>query len=125
MARTLALHDYSFMAGVGEELSVSDEQADALVNRGNAVYLDGVPVREILITEHPVTGTGGNSGTEYTFGETAPVVPAVPEELKRPWGNATKGEWIKYALAADPDLTEEAANDMSKVQLMQAYGERL
>jgi hypothetical protein len=55
------------------------------------------------------------------------VVEEIPDDgtVKRPYGNATKSAWISYALTVDPELTEEAATGMSKVQLMSAYGERL
>ena len=123
MIRTLAPFDpRSFSASVDDELhGLSDERAAELVGMQMAVYLDiSEPVREIPNAEQPVIGVGENSGTEYEFGE-----PEETPELKKPYGNATRAEWVKYALSKDSDLTEEAANDMSKVQLMQAYGERL
>ena len=122
MIRTLAPFDpRSFSASVDEELTLDDDRAHALVGMQLAIYIDSdAPVREILNAEQPVTGVGENSGTEYEFGK-----PEETPELKRPYGNATKAQWVEYALSVDPDLTEEAAGDMSKVSLMTAYGERL
>lgn len=115
MLRTIVLWDRSFGGDIGQVLSASDEKAADLVSSGDAVYVDGVePVREIPNTEQP-----------DPVSEVLPSKTEEAEKLKRPYGNATKDEWRKYALATDPDLTEEAAADMSKVQLMQAYGERL
>jgi hypothetical protein len=101
----------------GETVTVDDEVAYAVVIHQNAAELiegSPEPVRKIPNTEHP-----------DPVGEVLPPKTEEAEKLKRPYGNATKDEWRKYAVATDPDLTEEAAADMSKVQLMQAYGERL
>jgi hypothetical protein len=51
-------------------------------------------------------------------------------EPKRPYGNAPKSAWIRYAVAMSgkkgcPVITEERAEEMSKADLMSRYGERL
>lgn len=48
-----------------------------------------------------------------------------PEEIKRPYGNAPKSAWIRYALSVDPKMTEERAEGMTKADLLSRYGERL
>jgi hypothetical protein len=118
MLRTIALHDSSFAHSVGDTFSTDAEQAAELVRRGNAVYADGLepPVREIPNAEQRA---------EAPRDEISESPELEAAAVKRPYGNATKGEWIAYALSVDPDLTEEAAGEMSKVSLMTAYGERL
>lgn len=44
---------------------------------------------------------------------------------KRPYGNAPKSAWIRYACAVDPEMTEERGEGMTKADLMSKYGERL
>jgi hypothetical protein len=44
---------------------------------------------------------------------------------KRPYGNAPKSAWIRYACEVDPDMTPERAEGMTKADLMSRYGERL
>lgn len=51
--------------------------------------------------------------------------PPEPEEVKRPYGNAPKSAWIRYAVSVDPELTEERAETWTKADLMSRYGERL
>lgn len=47
------------------------------------------------------------------------------EPLKRPYGNAPKSAWQRYACAVDSELTPERAETMTKADLMSKYGERL
>ena len=44
---------------------------------------------------------------------------------KRPYGNAPKSAWVRYAVSVDPDLTEERADTWTKADLMSRYGSRL
>lgn len=49
----------------------------------------------------------------------------VVEPPKRPYGNAPKSAWVRYAAEVDPEMTEERAEDMTKADLMSKYGSRL
>lgn len=63
-----------------------------------------------------------NSGTSSPVSEEdAPA----EEPPKRPYGNAPKSAWVRYAAAVDPELTEERAESWTKADLMSRYGERL
>jgi hypothetical protein len=55
---------------------------------------------------------------------------AEAETPKRPYGNAPKAAWIRYAVGMSgkkgcPVITEERAEEMSKADLMSRYGVRL
>jgi hypothetical protein len=103
---------------------VPDHIADDIVRLGNAVITEGEPVAE-LPAEPPSWYMGEVPPGGSLPGEQQPAVPEDDEPMKRPWGNATKAAWVRWALHQDPELTAEAAGDMSKVQLMTKYGERL
>lgn len=40
----------------------------------------------------------------------------------RPADSAAKAEWVAYAMALDPDLTESVAGARTKAQLIEVYG---
>lgn len=48
-----------------------------------------------------------------------------PAEPKRPYGNAPKSAWVRYACEVDENMTAERAEGMTKADLMSRYGERL
>lgn len=52
-----------------------------------------------------------------------PAEPEVVEEMKRPYTNASKQDWIDWAVAQGASPQE--ARDATKAQLQNAYGERL
>lgn len=115
---------------------VPDELACQLARMGNAVILGGrddpEPAADALkrLSDEwaPVMAAGPEprEPAEPAIEEAKAIEEAeAPGELKRPYGNAAKAAWIRWALYSDPDLTQEAASEMSKVQLMTAYGERL
>jgi hypothetical protein len=123
---------------------VPDDLALQLVRMGNAVILgeDGDPVpmdRMQQLTEEwaPVVAAGPDprpepepvysSLTDENPTQMSLKVPDTtePQEMKCPYGNASKPAWVKWALYSDPELTEEAAMEMSKNQLQATYGERL
>lgn len=114
-------------AARGTQVSVTDEVAYLLVEEYVAAELisDSAPepVRDVPSAEQP-TNLAADDARDT---EDAEIVSDLDEsgEPKRPYGNASKADWIHYALKVDPDLTAQAASDMSKVQLLQAYGERL
>jgi hypothetical protein len=51
--------------------------------------------------------------------------PGAHEPPKRPYGNAPKSAWIRYAVSVDPGMTEERGELMTKADLMSRYGARL
>lgn len=56
---------------------------------------------------------------------TEPGEDKVVEPPKKPYGNAPKSAWVRYAVAIDGELSEERAEDMTKADLMSKYGSRL
>lgn len=123
MVRDVVLWDHSFVGAAGEVKTLPDEQAAGAVRFGFAVYTDSAPEP---VQEVPVPEQVEETVTDEVHAETAEETePEDPDEPKRPYGNASKADWIHYALKVNKDLTVEAASDMSKVQLMSAYGERL
>jgi hypothetical protein len=54
--------------------------------------------------------------------EPEPAKAAEPAGPGRPPVNATKNEWVGYAVAVDPDLTVDDADAMTKNDLIEKYG---
>lgn len=51
-----------------------------------------------------------------------------PADLKMPWSNASKADWISWAAHGNhgqPHVSEEVAATLTKNELMSRYGERL
>jgi hypothetical protein len=63
------------------------------------------------------------AGVAAMFDDLPEPEPEVVEEMKRPYTNAPKPDWIKWAVhqGADPD----AAAGMTKAELQNSYNERL
>lgn len=109
----------------GDRLRLTHGAAQFVVNGGNGVYADGGekpgPTRAELealeAKEAEVVGTLKKVG-EYE-------VTSEVEEAKRPYGNAPKSAWVRYACAIDEKMTTERAEGMTKADLMSRYGERL
>lgn len=59
-------------------------------------------------------------GTPLVEGEPAPV--AEPQVPKEPGKSASKADWVAYALAVDPDITDEDAQAMTRDGLVELYG---
>jgi hypothetical protein len=54
--------------------------------------------------------------------EPEPAKAVEPAGPVRPPVNATKNEWVGYAVAVDPDLTVDDADAMTKNDLIEKYG---
>jgi len=83
------------------------------------------------LAEGPNDATWNDPGSEPD-GQPVPEVAGAPNspEPKRPYGNAPKSAWIKYAVDMSgirgcPEITIERAEEMSKADLMSRYGARL
>lgn len=100
------------------ELRLPDYIAGGLVDRGNAVYLDAEPVPGPTRAELEAQEAARLS-------KDAADEPDEDEEVKRPYGNAPKSTWIRYACSVDPKMTQERGDGMTKADLMAKYGERL
>jgi hypothetical protein len=59
-------------------------------------------------------------GTPLADGEPEPA--AEPEPPKEPGKSASKEAWVAYALAIDPDITDEDAQAMTRDGLAELYG---
>lgn len=127
MITEVAIWDGSFAASFNQELTLPDEKAAGIVGAGLAVYIDTAPepVQEVPVPEQVEQPVEEPVVDEVHDESAEEAEPEDPDEPKRPYGNASKADWIHYALKVNKDLTVEAASDMSKVQLMSAYGERL
>lgn len=86
------------------------------------VVAAGPEPRETLAPEETGSSLGADSSLTP---EGVREVPDTEQKLTCPAGNAAKGQWVKWALYKDAELTEEAARGMSKMQLQGKYGERL
>jgi len=112
MMRTVAIADV-FGGMAGETVNTTDEMAAAMVALGNAVYTDIAIINEI-----PVVKTG----VEF-FPDKSTVVELVPvPDSKKPAINDPKARWVEYAMASG--MGEEAANLMTKADLMMKYSTR-
>jgi hypothetical protein len=117
-------HDAPLIVGdTGDILTLSDAVAVFAVNNKFGVYHGG-----------PIDSPGPSRGqlealeAEAQRGTLEPLKPSdekVAEPPKRPYGNAPKSAWARYAAAVDPEMTVERAEDMTKADLMSKYGSRL
>jgi hypothetical protein len=112
-------------------LRLTEPAAKFAVRQGNAVYLDddeyqSRPTRAELEFEEAKTRNAEQVRDTLDL-------PGENEEVKRPYGNAPKSAWIRYAVYADSKLDPPPANPMTtergegltKADLMSKYGERL
>ena len=116
--------DTPYIVGdANEELLLRDFVAAFVVTHGNGIYIDEEPVpgpsRAVLEQQEAQIGTLKQVGEES---------PEPGELMKRPYGNAPKSSWVRYAVHGDhgqPPITQERAEMMTKADLMSRYGERL
>jgi hypothetical protein len=103
----------------------ADPDADSPVQRA----LDGVPEeerpREMTIEERyaEMLNADGSPRADLFEQEVPVASPAPSGEMKKPYGNRPKSEWIAYAVQQGHDAEE--AEGMTKTDLMSLYGERL
>ena len=102
MLRTVAIAGV-FGAEVGSVVSADDEAAAGMVALGNAVYTDSPPPVLVYVAE-PVP------------------VSEIRSDIKKPAINDSKAQWVDYAMSHGMD--EEAANLMTKADLMAKYSTR-
>jgi hypothetical protein len=67
----------------------------------------------------------GEEGRREADGDLGDMPPSAYSAPKRPYGNAPKSAWVRYAVAVDAGLTEERAETWTKADLMSKYGSRL
>jgi hypothetical protein len=109
------------------ELRLSHAAAQFVVRGGNGVYIDGgEPKPEFTRAELEQQEEKIQAGNLKQVGEeTSQSADEPPEEIKKPYGNAPKSAWVRYACSVDPSMTEERGESMTKADLMSRYGERL
>lgn len=123
-------HDSPYIVGdVNDILTLSTPVAQFAVVNKFGVYHGGEidapgPSRSALEAEEAAIKAGGLKTLDETR-EAENQPPTEPEEVKRPYGNAPKSAWIRYAVSIDSELSEERAEDMTKADLMSKYGSRL
>lgn len=126
-------HDDPLVVGDKDAvMRLPDHAAAWAVAQGNAVYLEEPPklgpTRAELEAEEHEVGTLKKLGEASSQTDDSPVKRALddaPEPPKRPYGNAPKSAWVRYACEVDDKMTEERGEGMTKADLMSRYGERL
>jgi hypothetical protein len=107
---------FLIVGDVGSILRLPHPAAQWIVAQGNAVYADGG--EEV-----------GPTRSELEVQESQREADSTPdvgtEPPKKPWGNAPKSAWVNHAVAVDPNMTRERAENMTRADLMSRYGERL
>ena len=106
-----------------DELTLPSYIAGYAVKNGLAVYMDGEPQPGPSRAELERQEAEIKAGTLTYVGESTSQ--PEPEEVKKPYGNAPKSAWVRYAAAVDENMSEERAEGMTKADLMSRYGERL
>lgn len=118
---------------INDEPILPTPTAAFLVNNKLAVWVGGNveieppnpgPTRAQLEAEEAKHGTLKRLDDEDKV-VTEPDEDKVVEPPKKPYGNAPKSAWVRYAVAIDGELSEERAEDMTKADLMSKYGSRL
>ena len=92
------------------EIPVMKTAAELIPDKPEVIDFPAEPEPEVRVREDPAP-------------EPEDAVP-----LRRPWSTASKAEWITWAVHGDNDgwpITEEAAAQLTKAELMSRYGERL
>lgn len=120
-------HDSPYIVGdVNDILTLSAPVAVFAVANKYGVYY-GDPIDDPGPTRAQLEAEEAQHGTLKTLDETRVEEdkPPEPEVVKRPYGNAPKASWVRYAVSIDSELTEERAEDMTKADLMSKYGSRL
>ena len=130
-----------WVGDAGTQFLVEDAVAAEAVASGLLEYIPGdehsiIPIvhREdglefpehrtvVALDEVPEDERPREMTTEERYAELMGETPAEPKELKKPYGNRPKSEWIAYAVQQGHD--PEKAEQLSKADLMSLYGERL
>jgi len=120
--------DEPFLVGdVGNEPFLDDLTAIFAVSHHLAVFLDeearpgtGTTRAELEVQEAELALKEANADVAEEKIEEGRA-----DEVKRPYGNAPKSAWVRYATAVDAGLSPERAEGMTKADLMSRYGERI
>jgi hypothetical protein len=126
-----------WVGDAGAQFLVEDDVAAEAVASGLLEYTPGdehntaVPVYDPdadspiqhALDEVPEDERPREMTIEERYAELSDGTPAEPEELKRPYGNRPKSEWVDYAISKGHDPDE--ATGLTKADLMSLYGERL
>ena len=120
LLRAYKMDDPLIVGDTGEELRLRDFVASFVVQQGDAIYLDEEPQPGPSRVELEKQETEIQAGTLKQVSEDEP--------MKRPYGNAPKAAWVRYAAHGDhgqPFMSEERAEGLTKADLMSKFGERL
>lgn len=119
-------HDNPYIVGDKDvELRLADYIAGPLVQGGDAVYLDADPVAGPTRAELEAEEAAIQLKESDKDVADAKREEGDEEEIKRPYGNAPKSAWIRYACSVDDKMTQERGDGMTKADLMAKFGERL
>jgi hypothetical protein len=122
---------FLIVGDANDTLTLTTPAAQWAVRMGNAEFigdeLEPIVTRaELEAEEHArlteLDADGDSPMKRAVDGVEEPPALEVP---KRPYGNAPVTAWRRYAVAVDPELSEERAEDMKKAELMSRYGTRL
>lgn len=103
----------------GDILHLPHPVAQFVTTLGNGIYVDGGEKPGPSRAELEEQEASIQAGTLTKVGEETSEAP------QRPYGNAPKSAWIRYACEVDDKMTPERAEAMTKADLMSRYGERL
>src|ERR1700691_3865513 len=122
LTHAMKMDDPLVVGDTNQELRLPDYVAAMVVKLGNGVYLDGEPQLGPVRAEKEEKIAAGT--LTQVSEESSQSEPAEREEVKKPYGNAPKSAWVRYACAVDEKMSEERAEGMTKADLMSRYGER-
>ena len=77
------------------------------------------------VTRHQLVRVANADADPYVAPEAAPDDGLAKDDgPKPPAKNASKNDWVGYALKVDPDLTVDDADAMSRDDLVEKYGSK-
>lgn len=90
---------------------------------GGTVFEMDLPLTEVMqnqLSRRELTRVANAEGDPYDEQGTAsePRVPVAPAK------NASKADWVAYALKVDPELTADDADAMTRDDLVEMYGSK-
>jgi hypothetical protein len=117
------------MGDAGDTLTLITPAAEWVVRQGNGEFVGG-EIDKPGPSRAELEAAEAQHGTLKPLGDDDKVVEPedddkVVEPPKKPYGNAPKSAWARYAADVDPEMTLERAEDMTKADLMSKYGSRL
>lgn len=88
---------------------------------GGSVFEMDLPLPEVMqdqVTRRQLVRVANADGAPYV----EPAAETEDEGPKRPAKNASKNDWVGYALTVDENLTVDDADAMSRDDLIEKYG---